>query len=148
VTQPRIYFGERPSDWIVVGAQQDEFDYPLGTGDGTGGDESQVETRWAGTTGIKLDSILSRLLFAARFRDLNLLISDQVTAESQLLMHRSLGDRLGRIAPFLAYDKDPYSVVTDDGQLVWIQDAYTLTDRFASPGVQRHLAGRTAASRG
>ncbi len=151
VKQPRIYFGERPSDWIVVGAQQNEFDYPIGVGDGSGGDESQVETRWTGTTGIKLDSILSRLLFAARFRDLNLLISDQVTAESQLLMHRSLGDRLGRIAPFLAFDKDPYSVVTDDGQMVWIQDAYTLTDRFpnaqefsgSSLGDTSGLAGET-----
>ena len=55
---------------------------------------SQDETRWTGDTGIRLDSILSRLLFAARFRDLNLLISDQVTADSQLLMHRSLGERL------------------------------------------------------
>jgi hypothetical protein len=130
VTQPRIYFGERPSDWVVVGARQAEFDYPIGTGDGTDGSGSQETTHWTGTSGIKLDSILSRLLFAARFRDLNLLISDQVTADSQLLMHRSLGDRLSRIAPFLAYDKDPYSVVDDQGRLVWIQDAYTLTDRF------------------
>jgi hypothetical protein len=130
VTQPRIYFGERPSDWVVTGARQDEFDYPLGTGDGTDGSGNQVQTRWTGTTGIKLDSILSRLLFAARFRDLNLLISDQITAESQLLMHRSLADRLTRIAPFLAYDKDPYSVIDDQGRMLWIQDAYTLTDRF------------------
>jgi uncharacterized membrane protein (UPF0182 family) len=151
VSQPRIYFGERPSDWVVVGAQQNEFDYPLGTGDGADGTGNQVETRWTGTTGIKLDSILSRLLFAARFRDLNLLISDQVTAQSQLLMHRSLADRLGRIAPFLGYDKDPYSVVTDTGEMVWIQDAYTMSDRFpnaqefsgSSLGEVSGLAGTT-----
>ena len=130
VNEPRIYFGERPNDWVVVGAQQPEFDYPIGTGDGTDGGGSQETTKWGGKTGIKLDSILSRLLFAARFRDLNLLISDQVTADSQLLMHRTLGERLKLIAPFLAYDKDPYVVVNDEGRLVWIQDAYTLTDRF------------------
>ncbi len=130
VNQPRIYFGERPSDWVVTGAQQDEFDYPLGTGTGVDGSGNQVETRWTGTTGIKLDSLLSRLLFAARFRDLNLLISDQITAQSQLLMHRSLSDRLTRIAPFLAYDKDPYMVIDGQGNQVWIQDAYTLTDKF------------------
>ncbi|MFH0751300.1 MAG: UPF0182 family protein, partial [Chloroflexota bacterium] len=133
VTEPRIYFGERPSDsgsdWVVVGARQPEFDYPIGTGDGTTEDEV-TETRWEGTSGIRLDSILARLLFAARFRDLNLLISDQVTSSSQLLMHRSLGDRLDRIAPFLAYDKDPYVVITGEGRLVYIQDAYTLTNRF------------------
>ncbi|MCU0478576.1 MAG: UPF0182 family protein [Chloroflexi bacterium] len=151
VSQPRIYFGERPSDWVVVGAQQAEFDYPLGEGDGTDGSGNQVETRWTGTTGIKLDSILSRLLFAARFRDLNLLISDQVTSSSQLLMHRSLGDRLGRIAPFLAYDKDPYIVVDGSGEMVWIQDAYTLTNRYpnaqefsgSSLGEGSGLAGTT-----
>jgi uncharacterized membrane protein (UPF0182 family) len=139
VTQPRIYFGERPNDWIIAGARQPEFDYPIGTGDGTDGSGSQETTHWAGTTGIKLDSILSRLLFAARFRDLNLLISDQVTAESQLLMHRTLSERLDLIAPFLAYDKDPYIVVNDDGRLVWIQDAYTFSDRF--PNAQYFSAG-------
>ena len=66
------------------------------------------------TTGIKLDTTLMRLLFALRFRDLDLLISDQVTADSQLLFHRSLAERLPRIAPFLRYDKDPYIVVDDD----------------------------------
>ncbi|HYN48247.1 MAG TPA: UPF0182 family protein, partial [Candidatus Nanopelagicales bacterium] len=130
VTEPRIYFGERPNDWVVVGARQPEFDFPIGTGDGTDGAGNQETTKWTGTTGIKLDSILSRLLFAARFRDLNLLISDQVTADSQLLMYRTLGERLTRIAPFLAYDKDPYIVVNDKGRLVWIQDAYTLSERF------------------
>ena len=92
-------------------------------------------TRWTGTTGITLDTTLSRLLFALRFRDLNLLISDQITDESQLLMHRSLADRLPLIAPFLRYDKDPYLVVDGDGRLVYIQDAYTTSDQF--PNAQR-----------
>ena len=52
-----------------------------------------------------------RLLFAARFRDLNLLISDQITTDSQLLFHRSHRDRLAMIAPFLRFDKDPYLVI-------------------------------------
>ena len=129
VKQPRIYFGERPNDWVLVDGRQPEFDYPTGTGD-QASTANVPQTRWEGTTGIKLDSILTRLLFAARFRDLNLLISDQVTSDSQLLMDRSLGERLQLIAPFLAYDKDPYLVVTDDGRLVYIQDAYTVSDRF------------------
>jgi uncharacterized membrane protein (UPF0182 family) len=129
VKEPRIYFGERPNDWVLVGGRQPEFDYPTGSGDQASAG-AVTQTRWAGTTGIKLDSILTRLLFAARFRDLNLLISDQVTADSQLLMNRSLGERLHLIAPFLAYDKDPYLVVTDDGRMVYVQDAYTVSDRF------------------
>jgi uncharacterized membrane protein (UPF0182 family) len=125
ISEPRVYFGERPSSYIVVGAQQDEFDYPVG-----GSDDIKKTTRWQGKTGIRLDTTLSRLLFALRFRDLDLLISNQVTADSQLLFHRSLNDRLPRIAPFLLYDKDPYVVIRGDGRLAYVQDAYTASDRF------------------
>jgi uncharacterized protein len=128
ISQPRVYFGERPSSYVVVGAKQPEFDYPRGQT--AGGAEDAVETTWKGTTGIRLDTTLSRLLFALRFRDLDLLISDQVTTDSQLLFHRSLADRLPRIAPFLLYDKDPYVVIRGDGRLVYVQDAYTSSDRF------------------
>ena len=128
VTEPRIYFGEAASDYVIVRARQDEFDFPRG--DDEGGGEQQVRTRWTADTGIRLDTTLSRLLFAFRFRDLDMLISTQVTADSQLLMHRALGERVRLIAPFLSYDKDPYVVVTDDGRLVYIQDAFTTSDRF------------------
>ena len=124
ISEPRIYFGERPSEYVIVRARQDEFDYPRGE------DDTGERTRWSGDTGIGLDTTLSRLLYAFRFRDLDLLISDQVTSDSQLLMHRSFGERLDLIAPFLAYDKDPYIVATDDGRLVYIQDAFTTSDRF------------------
>ena len=130
INQPRIYFGERQSDWIITGARQPEFDYPVGQSDTTGTPTAGQTTQWTGTTGIKLDTTLSRLLFALRFRDLNLVISDQVTADSQLLFHRSLSDRLALVAPFLKFDKDPYLVVTADGRLVYVQDAYTTSDRF------------------
>jgi hypothetical protein len=130
VAQPRIYFGERPSDWIITGARQSEFDYPVGVSAADGQVEPGQTTRWSGTTGVKLDTTMSRLLFALRFRDLNLLISDQVTNDSQLLFHRSIADRLPRVAPFLRYDKDPYMVVAADGRLVYIQDAYTVSDKF------------------
>ncbi len=128
ITQPRIYFGERPSDYIITGARQSEFDIP--TGDSDAGSEAGTKTRWTGDTGISIGNTLMRLLFAARFRDLDLFISDQVTADSQLLMHRSLADRIPRIAPFLAYDKDPYLVIDGSGRLLYVQDAYTMSDRF------------------
>ncbi len=129
VSEPRIYFGERPSDYVVVGARQKEFDFPSGN-EGDPSSSAGTQTSWTGTTGITLDSTLNRLLFAARFRDLNLLISDQVTQGSQLLFHRSLSDRLGRIAPFLRFDKDPYVVIDDAGRMVYVQDAFTTSDWF------------------
>lgn len=125
ITEPRIYFGESDGHYVVVGARQLEFDYPRDSGGGV----EDVENRWTGTTGIRLEG-LARLAFALRFRDLDLLITDQVTSDSQLLMHRTIGDRVGLIAPFLRYDKDPYLVVAGDGGLVYIQDAYTISDDF------------------
>jgi uncharacterized membrane protein (UPF0182 family) len=128
-----IYFGERPSSYVVTGAQQNEFDYPTGESDTEG--SIGTETRWTGKTGVALDNTLMRLLFAARFRDLDLLISNQVNASSQLLFHRSLNDRLSLIAPFLRLDKDPYLVIDDTGRMVYVQDAYTTSNRF--PNAQR-----------
>ncbi len=128
VTEPRIYFGERNSSYVVVGARQAEFDYP--TGETEEGGSAGTTTSWSGTSGIRLDNTMMRLLFALRFRDLDLLISDQITNNSQVLFHRSISDRLGRIAPFLRYDKDPYIVVDGAGRLVYVQDAYTVSDRF------------------
>jgi uncharacterized membrane protein (UPF0182 family) len=125
VSQPRIYFGERDDHYVVVRAQQAEFDYPRDASQG-----GDATTNWSGTTGIPLDTTLSRLLFALRFRDLDLLITDQITANSQLLFHRTLSDRLGMIAPFLRFDKDPYVYVDSRGHLVYVQDAYTVSDRF------------------
>jgi uncharacterized membrane protein (UPF0182 family) len=125
ITQPRIYFGESDSHYVVLRAKQPEFDYPSNSNTG----EPDPTTSWTGQTGIPLDSTLSRLLFAIRFRDFDLLITDQVQADSQLLFHRTISERLGMVAPFLRFDKDPYLVVVD-GKLVYVQDAYTLSDRF------------------
>jgi uncharacterized protein len=130
VTEPRIYFGERPSDYIVVGAKQAEFDYPRGGADPNAVDVGGFETRWTGTTGISIGTVGERLLFAWRLGSLDLLISDQITADSQLLFHRSLWDRVPLLAPFLRYDKDPYIVVDGEGRLVYMWDAYTTTDLF------------------
>jgi uncharacterized membrane protein (UPF0182 family) len=124
ITQPRIYFGERDQHYVVTGARQPEFDIP-----GNGQDPDTMY-RWTAQTGIPLGSLLDRLLFSLRFRDFDLLISDQVTSESQLLMRRTISERTTAVAPFLRYDKDPYIVVDDTGDLIYIQDAYTISDAF------------------
>ena len=125
ITEPRIYFGETDNHYVVVRARQAEFDFP-----GGGANGADTTTNWSGNTGVQLSSTLSRLLFATRFRDLDLLISNQITSDSQLLFHRTLSERLGLIAPFLAFDKDPYLVVDGSGRLVFVQDAYTVSNRF------------------
>lgn len=126
IKEPRIYFGETDTHYVIVGARQAEFDYPRTSSEGA----TDETNRWTGKTGVALDSTLNRVLFALRFKDLDLLISDQIRADSQLLFNRTLGERLGRIAPFLAYDKDPYLVIDDEGGLLYVQDAYTLSNQF------------------
>jgi len=122
VGEPRIYFGEATDSYVVVRTRTDEFDYPLG-------DQGAETTSWSGTSGVAVDNIFSRLLFALRFGDFNLLISDQLTSESAVLFRRAIWQRVPELAPFLAYDHDPYLVSADD-RLVWIWDAYTLSDRY------------------
>ena len=103
-------------------------------------------TSWTGTTGIPLDSTLNRLLFALRFRDLDLLISDQITADSQLLFHRTLARAARMIAPFLRYDKDPTSSSTTTGRLVYVQDAYTIERPLPARDLVRHLPSSATTS--
>ncbi len=124
VQQPRIYFGEATDTYVVTGSGTEEFDFPLG-----GSGEAGATTTWEGTTGVGIDNPLVRLLFALRFGDFNLLISDQVTSESQILFKRAIGERVPELAPFLVYDHDPYIVSTGD-QLLWVWDAYTVSARY------------------
>lgn len=121
VDQPRIYFGEKTDDYVVVNAEAEEFDYPKG--------DENVSNVYTGADGIHLGSRLRRAVFAWHFGDINLLLSGNLRAESRILFRRSLTQRIGRLAPFLRLDRDPYLVVTG-GRLVWMQDAYTTARTF------------------
>jgi uncharacterized membrane protein (UPF0182 family) len=128
VGEPRIYFGEATDTYVITGTDTDEFDYPLET-QATDGTETGATTTWEGTTGVGIGNPLVRALFALRFGDFNLLISGQLTGDSQILFRRDLEERVTEIAPFLTYDHDPY-LVSADGRLLWVWDAYTLSDRY------------------
>ena len=122
VGEPRIYFGEAESSYVVTGTKTAEFDYPVG-------EDQNATTTWKGSTGVGVGGFFNRLLFAIRFGDLNLLISNQLTDTSQILFRRTLQERVQAIAPFLTYDRDPY-LVSADGRLLWIWDAYTTSDHY------------------
>lgn len=121
VTEPRIYFGERTADYVIVKGAAEEFDYPKG--------DENVSNSYAGEGGVGIGSWPRRLLFAWAFRDLNLLISANIRSESRILFRRSIRERVARIAPFLRLDRDPY-VALSGGRLYWIQDAYTTSRTF------------------
>jgi uncharacterized membrane protein (UPF0182 family) len=122
VVRPEIYYGELANEYVLVRTRSQELDYPRG--------DQNVYTRYQGRGGIPISSWLRRLAFAARFGEPKIILSDDLTPESRILMHRTVAERIQRIAPFFRYDRDPYLVVTDDGRLVWMIDGYTGTDRY------------------
>ncbi len=126
---PQVYFGVRPVDYAVVGTRLDEFDMP------SDNSVAEVRSRYAGGGGVSVGGGLQRLLTAAALADGNLLLSSDVNADSQLLLHRQIQERVGHVAPFLRFDGDPYQVILN-GRLLWIQDAYTWTDLYPDATLQ------------
>ena len=123
VTRPEIYFGELTNTDVYVKTRQQEFNYPQG--------QSNSLTSYQGNGGIELGGFVRRILLAIDRGDLGKLpFSDDVNAQSRLLMRRNVRDRVAALAPFLTYDPDPYMVVGEDGRLSWVMDAFTTSDQY------------------
>ena len=137
VEQPRIYFGESADsvEYVVVNSLQDEVDYPLST-EG----QSVAYTNYSGDGGVGIGSFFRRLGFALRYSELNLLISNQLSDDSKLIMERNIVSRVKKAAPFLYTDNDPYLALID-GNLFWIIDMYTVSDKYpyAQPADTRRI---------
>jgi uncharacterized protein len=121
ITQPAIYFGEVAPGYKIVSTGIKEFDYPKGN--------ENVYASDQGKGGIPLDNIWKRLLFAWTQKDINVLLTSYLTLQSRIQIWRSVQERVSQVAPFLLLDHDPYAVLSE-GKLYWIQDAYTVSDRF------------------
>jgi uncharacterized membrane protein (UPF0182 family) len=123
VTRPEIYYGEMTNRYIYVNTNQQEFDYPQG--------DTNTYTTYQGTGGIKIGNRLRRMLLAWSLGDLSKLpFSNDVTSESRVLINRNISDIVNGVAPFLIYDRDPYIVVSNEGRLFWIVDAFTESSYF------------------
>ena len=120
--QPRIYFGEGGVDdapFVITNSGTPELDY----------EGAPPGYEYTGSGGIPVGNVLQRGLFAWRFRDVNLLISGQITSTSRLMMYRDLASRVPKPVPFLTFDDDPFLTIAA-GRLVWIWDAYTTTNEY------------------
>lgn len=115
ITRPEVYFGELSNEYVIVGTDEDEFDYPSG--------ESNEYTRYEGDAGIEMN-FFNRLVFAAKEGSVKLLVSSNIDSNSKIIIHRNVMDRVRTIMPYLSYEDDPY-MVTVDGKLYWMVDAYT-----------------------
>ena len=121
ISRPEIYYGENTSDYVIVKTTTPEFDYPKG--------DENVYVEYEGDSGVAIGSYLRRLLFAWQFGDANILLTGAIKPESKILYNRNIKERVQMVAPFLAYDRDPYIVVAN-GRLYWMLDAYTFTNRY------------------
>ncbi|MAQ63977.1 MAG: hypothetical protein CL503_01600 [Actinobacteria bacterium] len=122
INRPEIYFGEKTFDYVVVNTKQQEFDFPKG--------DLNVYTNYQGDGGILFDSFWKRLVYAIKFSDFKLIFSSLIGNESRLMYDRSINYIAKKIAPFLVYDQDPYLVLTEEGRMKWIYDAYTISNEF------------------
>lgn len=122
VERPEIYFGEEESSYVIVNSKTEEFDYPMGS--------KNARSTYKEDTGITMGSLAKRLILAWVLGDYRIVISSQIEADSQLLMNRNIMERVHKIAPFLQYDRDPYLVLSDDGKLYWMIDAYTTSENY------------------
>lgn len=130
--EERVYFGRHSPQYSIVGAPDgadpEEFDYQTGTGeDGDAG--AQVNTTFDGDGGPNVGNPFNRLLYAIKFRDPNIVISNYVNSESQILYDRDPQQRVREVAPFLSLDSQIYPAVVDE-KLVWVVDGFTSTDRY------------------
>lgn len=134
VTKPQLYFGDQLDGYSVVNTDQDEQACP-----------STTAGEYTGERGVRVDSVLRRLALAINFGEYNLFGSRLITEDSQLLWVRDVRERVQKIAPFLHFDSDPYPVVVK-GEVKWIIDAYTTTDRY--PYAQNANTGQLTANSG
>jgi uncharacterized membrane protein (UPF0182 family) len=118
--RPEIYYGEAVHEPVFVRTAQEEFDYPSGS--------DNKHTRYEGKGGFPISSLPMRIAAALREGDWNILLTNYLTGESRMMIHRKINDRLNEVAGFLEWDEDPYLVVTKEGRLVWMADGYTTSD--------------------
>ncbi|HYM14706.1 MAG TPA: UPF0182 family protein [Dehalococcoidia bacterium] len=116
---PEIYFGEQADHYIIVDGTEPEFTPAAGG--------ANVQTKFQGKGGVSVGSFFRRALYAWKFKDRNILLSGAITGNSRIIYDRNIQQRIHDVAPFLQLDADPYMVV-DQGNVYWMQDAYTTTD--------------------
>jgi uncharacterized membrane protein (UPF0182 family) len=134
--EPRIYFGENSPQYSIVGGAKNtksnlELDYPAGS------DSAQnKKTTFTGSGGPKVGGFFTRLLYAIKFQSEDILLSNAVNKDSQILYNRDPAVRVAKVAPYLTLDTDPYPAVVN-GRIVWIVDGYTTSDQYPYSTVEQ-----------
>ncbi len=123
ITQPRIYFGLNTNNNIVTNSKnRKEFDYPSSS-------TTNAENTYDGDAGLSLNFI-DRFILGIKEGDLNLALSANVNSNSKILTNRNIIERAKTLMPYLLYDEEPYMVINDEGELIWVLDAYTTSNNY------------------
>jgi len=120
--EPRIYFGENVPDYSIIGGKSSspvEFDYP-----DDASPNGQKNYTYTGKGGVPVGSLLNKLVFAIKYQEQRILLSNLINSESKILFNRNPRERVAKVAPWLTLDGDPYPAVID-GKVQWIIDGYT-----------------------
>ena len=123
VSEPRMYFGLEVEDMIATNVnQKQEYDYTDENG-------NEQTTSYSGKAGLNL-SFLDRFILGLQKGKLNLAFSGDVTEESKILINRNVIERAKIALPYLIYDDNPYTVVNNEGRIIWVIDAYTTSSQY------------------
>lgn len=123
ISEPRIYFGRKTNSIVVTNSNsKKEFDYPLTTAENAAND-------YNGKAGLSLN-LIDRIVLAIKEKDAKLALSGGVKSDSKILTNRNVINRAKTIMPYLMYDSNPYLVIRNNGELVWVIDAYTTSNNF------------------
>lgn len=123
ISEPRIYFGLETKETIASNTKnKNEYDYT---------DENGTDQVYSynGQAGLQL-GFLDRLILGIKKGDINLAFSGEITNESKILINRDVITRAKKALPYLIYDEEPYTAVTDEGKIVWVLDAYTVSSSY------------------
>ncbi len=124
ISEPRIYFGLETNSTVVTNSNnKKEFDYP------TENALSNTENTYDGPAGLKAN-FLDRLVLSLREQDVNLVFSGNVKNDSKIITNRNIIQRAKTVMPYLEYDQNPYLVIRNNGELVWVLDAYTTSNNY------------------
>jgi uncharacterized membrane protein (UPF0182 family) len=126
--EPRIYYGENSPEYSIVGAPEGadpvEFDIPTDAAEGGG-----QRNTYSGEGGVPVGSLFNKALFAVKFQEGNILLSNRVNDESRIMWDREPRERVQKVAPWLITDGDPYPVIVD-GRIKWVIDGYTSASSY------------------
>jgi uncharacterized protein len=126
--EPRIYFGENVPDYSIVGGSAEsapaELDYP-----DDNSANGQKNYTYTGDGGVPMGSLFTRLLFAIKYQEQRIVLSNLINSSSKILFDRNPRQRIAKVAPWLTLDGDPYPAVVD-GKILWIVDGYTTSNGY------------------